>query len=164
MSNLSTSGTRKNLSSVHSKDTLHCLLIPLQELKILLPNTAVAEVIGYITPEPVEDAPDWLLGNIIWRDEKVPLLSFERVNNIVQQEISGQRIAVLNTLNANPDLPYLAILIDGIPQLRLVQESSLVVAEKNNEFEMVAASIELSDEKVFIPDMDKLEQQLVHSI
>ncbi len=164
MSNISTTETRKNLSSVHSKDTLHCLLIPLQEIKILLPNTAVAEVVSYVLPEPAENAPDWLLGTIVWRDEKVPLISFELACGIANQENSARRIAVLNTLNGNSRLPYIALLVDGIPQLRLIQESSIVVTEKDGETDVIAASIELPDGEVVIPDLDRLEQQLAESI
>ncbi len=159
MANLTTEATRKGLSTVHSKDTLHCLLIPLQEVKILLPNTAVAEVIAYATPDPVENAPEWLLGNIIWRDEKVPLLSFELL--VGKQERSVQRIAVLNTLNGNPDLPYIALSIQGIPKLRLIQEAGIVVTETDSKTDAVAASIDFAGESVLIPDLDVLEQRLL---
>ena len=164
MANLTTAGTRKNLSSVHSKDTLHCLLISLQEVKILLPNTAVAEVIGYTLPEPVENAPDWLLGNIIWREEKIPLLSFELLSGLGKQEqAASSRIAVLNTLNGNSELPYIALLIQGIPQLRLIQEANIVVTEADEKMDVVAASIDFSGESVLIPDLDRLEQHLLDS-
>ncbi len=159
MANLTTEGSRKGISSARSKDTLHCLLIPLQGVKILLPNTAVAEVIAYVTPEPVENAPDWLLGNIIWRDEKVPLLSFELL--VGKQERSVQRIAVLNTLNGNPDLPYMALSIQGIPQLRLIQEAGIVVTEMDSKTDAVSASIDFAGESVLIPDLDNLEQELL---
>jgi len=153
--------THKNLSSGHSKDTLHCLLIPLQELKILLPNTAVAEVISYTRPESVENAPQWMLGNIRWRDEKVPLLSFELLSGVGKQQHAVCRIAVLNTLNGNPHIPYIALLIQSIPQLRLIQESSIVVTEEDEQMDVVAASIDFSGESVLIPDLDAMEQKLL---
>lgn len=161
MADSHTAETRKKLSTVHSKDTMHCLLMALQEVKILLPNTAVAEVIGYTTPEVVENGPDWLLGDIIWRDEKVPLLCFELIGGIAKQDPVASRIAVLNTLNGNPRLPYFALLIQGIPQLRLIQESNIVVAETDEEADVVAASIDLSGESVLVPDLDRLEQRLL---
>ncbi len=161
MADLSTAEPRKNLSSGHSKDVLHCLLIPLQEVRILLPNTAVAEVISYTRPESVENAPQWMLGNIRWRDENVPLLSFEGLSGVGKQEHAVGRIAVLNTLNGNPRIPYIALLIQSIPQLRLVQESSIVVTEKDEQMDAVAASIDFSGESVLIPDLDAMEQKLL---
>lgn len=153
--------TRKNLSGRYSKDALHCLLLSLQGLKILLPNTAVAEVISYTSPESVENVADWMLGKIRWRDEKVPLLSFERLSGLGEQEHATRRIAVLNTLNGNPSVPYIALPIQGIPQLRLVQEASIVVTEKDELVDVVAASIDFSGESVLIPDLDALEQKLL---
>lgn len=162
MANLSTSGTRKNLSKVHSKDTLHCLLLSLQGTQILLPNTAVAEVIGDAMPDSVDDAPDWLIGNISWRDERVPLLSFERLSGAGKSEHTTGRIAVLNTLNGDSDLPYIALLIQGIPQLRLIQESIIVEANTHvDEYDVVAARMDLGDETVLIPDLDKLEKHVL---
>ncbi|HEB55313.1 MAG TPA: chemotaxis protein CheW [Gammaproteobacteria bacterium] len=161
MVDLTAAERRKNLSGGHGKDILHCLLIPLQEVRILLPNTAVAEVISYTTPESVENAPDWMLGNIRWRDEKVPLLSFERLSGIGKQEHATRRIAVLNTLNGNPSVPYIALPIQSIPQLRLIQESSIVVTEKDELIDVVAASIDFLGESVLIPDLDALEQKLL---
>ncbi len=160
MADLSSKGSRKNLSTVHSKDTLHCLLIGLQQVNILLPNTAVAEVIAYTLPEAIENVPEWFLGNIIWREEKIPLLSFELLSGKGSQEHTVSRIAVLNTLDGNPQLPYIAILIDGIPQLRLIQESNIVVTEDDSGNDVVAASIDLLGETVLIPDIDGLEQRL----
>jgi len=162
MADSHTTEARKKISTVHSKDTMHCLLMTLQEIKILLPNTAVAEVIDHVSPEPVENAPDWLLGTISWRDVSVPLLSFEMISGLGnQQQNTSGRIAVLNTLNGNPDLPYIALLIQGIPQLRLVQEANIIVTEADRETDLVAASMDFFGESVLIPDLDRLEQRLL---
>ena len=40
-------------------ETIPCLTIPLYDEVILLPNSAVAEVVSYIKPEVVENAPEW---------------------------------------------------------------------------------------------------------
>ncbi|VAX12241.1 hypothetical protein MNBD_GAMMA24-1410 [hydrothermal vent metagenome] len=161
MTDLSAAGTRKNLPGKHGTDTLHCLLLPLQDVKILLPNTAVAEVISYTVPETVKDAPPWMLGYINWRDEKIPLLSFERLSGAGKQEHTTDRVAVLNTLNGNPHLAYIALQIQSIPQLRLIQESSIVVTETDEQTDVVAASIDFAGESVLIPDLDKLEQYVL---
>ncbi|HFQ13985.1 MAG TPA: chemotaxis protein CheW [Gammaproteobacteria bacterium] len=161
MSTPTTSGSRKNLSSLRSKDTLHCLLLPLQDSRMLLPNTAVAEVIGYSLPQPQDGAPDWFLGYIDWRDIRVPLLSFEIFTGEGGQVAGAKRIAVLNTLNGNPRLPYLAIPLQGIPQLRLVTEAALADARTDADTEGIAARIELGDERVLVPDLDWLEQRLL---
>jgi len=40
------------------------VLITVTQGRLLLPNASVAEVITYSEPEPVGDAPEWLLGRV----------------------------------------------------------------------------------------------------
>lgn len=145
------------------KNALHCLLIPLESEKIILPNTAVAEVITYVNPEPIDNAPDWLLGKISWRDQVIPLLSYESASGMERTGQSARRIAVLNTLNGSANLPYIAIIIQGIPQLRLIQEDSVsdeALPETHEQRQAIAATVKLNDEVVLIPDLDNLETRL----
>ena len=41
---------------------VYSLLIPLADARLLVPRACVAEVIGYQTPTPMENAPPWYLG------------------------------------------------------------------------------------------------------
>ena len=52
------------------------VLISVSQGRLLLPNASVAEVITFSEPEPVGNAPDWMLGQIRWRGWRLPLLSF----------------------------------------------------------------------------------------
>jgi chemosensory pili system protein ChpC len=52
-------------------------IIPIGGGHLVLPNTAVAEVINYSEPAPIAEGPEWLLGLLSWRERDVPLLSFE---------------------------------------------------------------------------------------
>ena len=52
------------------------LLVPLADRTLLLPNVAVAELIPYRAPQVSEGMPEWFLGQIAWRDLRLPLLSF----------------------------------------------------------------------------------------
>jgi len=46
---------------------------------MLLPNAAVAEIIGYQDPAAVESGPNWLLGLMSWRGISLPLISLEAI-------------------------------------------------------------------------------------
>lgn len=43
------------------------VLIQIEGGRLLLPNATVSEVLSYADPEPIENAPDWILGSIRWR-------------------------------------------------------------------------------------------------
>ena len=57
---------------------IHSQMLALSGDPLVLPNTAVAEIINYVEPTPVKDAPDWLLGTLDWRGYRIPLLSLEQ--------------------------------------------------------------------------------------
>lgn len=142
-------------------EAVHCLLIPLHKETMLLPNAAVAEVIAYSDPETIPDAPDWLQGWLSWRDRKVPLISFEVASGRkMSTDILGKRIAVLNTLNSNPRVPYIAILIQDIPKLYLIQPDTLTERSDVNPRQSIVAQLLADGEPVIVPDLDDLEQRV----
>ena len=54
-------------------DDIRGVLIRVGATQLLLPNATISEVLSYSPPEPVEDAPDWLLGRLRWRGRAVRL-------------------------------------------------------------------------------------------
>lgn len=141
---------------------IHCLTIPLHEEMALLPNAAIAEVIGYKQPIPIDDAPEWFLGFIDWREKRVPIISFEAVSGKhVESAKKNSRIAVLNTLNGNAQLPYVGILAQGIPSLAIVQEEGLEDKGDTDESRAaVAAVVDVGGIEAVIPSIDEIELRL----
>ncbi|NUR22192.1 chemotaxis protein CheW, partial [Frateuria sp.] len=87
---------------------IRCVLVPVGQLRLLLPNATVAEVITLPTPEPVEGAPEWLLGRIAWRGWRVPLVSFTKLAGAPEGDAElAVRVAVLKAIGSNAKLPFL---------------------------------------------------------
>ncbi len=143
---------------------IHCLTIPLNDETALLPNAAIAEVIAYKEPTPISDAPEWFLGYIEWREKRVPVISFEAVSGKeVKAARKNSRIAILNTLNGNAQLPYVGILSQGIPSLAVVQEQALEgKGDYDESRQTIAAFVDLGGIEALIPDIDEIEQRLIH--
>lgn len=154
--------TKEIVASGKKSGVVHCLTIPLHDETALLPNAAIAEVIGFKDPTPIDDGPDWFLGYIEWRDKKVPLISFEAVSgNKVHTPKKNSRIAILNTLNGNAQIPYVGILTQGIPSLAIVQEQGLEDKGAVDEGrQTVSAFVELGGVEAIIPNIDEIEQRL----
>lgn len=154
--------TKKIIAAGQSEDVIHCITLPLHGETAILPNAAIAEIIAYKIPKSIGDAPAWFLGYIEWREKKVPLISFEAISG---KEAKGarknSRIAVLNTLNGNSQLPYVAILSHGIPSLVIVQEHGLIDKGHKNNRNAVSTFIELDGAEALIPDIDEIEQRLI---
>ena len=142
---------------------IRSVLIPLQQGQLLLPNALVAEVVGYQAPEPVADVPDWLLGQVEWRQQSVPLVSFERVMGQPAAAEGGRRarLAICYALGGNPQRPYIALLAHAIPRLVRVSEENIVSAAEPQELgPQVLRQVEVNGEPALIPDMDAIETQV----
>ena len=102
------------------------LLIPLSGQNMLLPNVTVAEIVPASQVQLVQDAPIWYLGNCLWRELTVPLLSLEALNGDEMPGINTRsRFAVLNTTGVHPHLPFIALLTQGLPRLARVSEDEI---------------------------------------
>lgn len=142
--------------------TVRSQLIPLADMRLLLPTTCIAEIIDWQEAEAVDDAPAWWLGMLEWRGLRIPLLSFEAANGRAHGEVSRRgRIAVLNGIGGDPDLPFYALQLQGIPHLILVDQANIdTIAEAEESLPLVLESAMLQEQEVLIPDQDKLEALL----
>ncbi|HEX5305939.1 MAG TPA: chemotaxis protein CheW [Dyella sp.] len=141
---------------------IRCVLVPAGDLRLLLPNATVAEVITLPTPEPVEDAPDWLLGRIAWRGWRVPLVSFTRLAGAGEGDPDlAVRVAVLKALGGNPELPFIAVLTQGFPRLTTLNSELIIPTHDGTALPPgVRANVLVRDDMAVIPDLEMIEREL----
>lgn len=148
----------------HAADNIHCLMITLSDETIILPNTAVAEVIGFAKPEPIEGSPGWFLGRFTWRDRLVPLISFGMASasgETSNERKKGDRIAILNTMNGDADIPYIGIVSQGIPRLIVMHGEDITTVESRPDNRQSVCEIaHIEGMNVVVPDIDDLEKRL----
>ncbi len=139
------------------------VLIPLADRQLLLPNAVVAEVLGYQSPVPVEDVPDWFLGHIVWRGIMIPVISFEGMlgKEAVTPGHRG-RIAIMNALNHHPRYAHFGLVVQAIPSLvRVSVDNVMPVPSQDESGEgVIRQAVELDMSPAFIPDLDGIEQRL----
>ena len=141
-----------------SVGSLTGLLVPLADRTLLLPNVAVAELIPYRAPQVSAGMPDWFLGQIAWRDLRLPLLSFEAASGGQAHTGTGARVAVINALGGRPKVKFIALLVQGIPRSLKVGTDLVRADVALAPLELDAVS--LGDDVVKIPDLIGLEQML----
>ncbi|TAL83223.1 MAG: chemotaxis protein CheW [Rhodanobacter sp.] len=142
---------------------IRCVLVPAGELRLLLPNATIAEVITQSTPEPVARAPDWLLGRIAWRGWRVPLVSFTRLTGAAEGDagLSG-RVAVLKALGDNPRLPFIAVMTEGFPRLTTLNAELIIPTHDGSTLPAgVRAQVLVRDDVAVIPDLEWIEAELL---
>lgn len=139
------------------------VLIQVAGARLLLPNATIAEVLSYAEPDPVDNAPAWLLGRIRWRGWRLPLIAFARLAGIADEAASlGNKVLVLKALGGDPKLPYFALLTQGFPRLVTVTREELMgdAGSGDNLPLGVQARILLKNDPALLPDLSAVESQI----
>lgn len=144
-------------------DEIYCQLIPLRDLRLIVPRTCVAEVVRYATPERPPSAPGWFRGFVPWTTLRVPVVSFEELCGRQAGEPGGRtRIAIFNALSGRLDTGYYGVLTEGFPQLVRVNREVMRLDERQAwpADGPVVCQIRMINEYPLIPDLERIESLL----
>ncbi|NVK22582.1 MAG: chemotaxis protein CheW [Kangiellaceae bacterium] len=143
---------------------VYSFLIPILEHSLLLPNTTVAEIVPFMNVTLFDDAlssDKAHVGTVIWRNLDIPVLSLERVAGRQDLgEVRRSRIAIIYTLNGNEKVPYVAVMVQGIPRLVPVDENNSQMVDANPSDKGVKAWVDIDGKRAMIPDIDLLEDMM----
>jgi chemosensory pili system protein ChpC len=147
-------------------NVLPCVLIPVADRQLLLPNVSIAEVVDYAQPEPAKDSPDWLVGYLSWRGLQLPVISYDAANGgdpVTPANMRG-RIAVLNTIGDDHNaMPFVAMMTQGIPsQTKLAPDQIVQVEGTLGPADLMA--VEVEGHTACIPNLDYLESLAAKSL
>jgi chemosensory pili system protein ChpC len=133
------------------------MLLPLTSLNLLIPNSAVAEIIGYSTPRRLSDSSDWFAGVVLWRGVYVPVVAVEQMCNVDTAQVGSRtRIAIIYNPEKDPDLPYLGIHMQDIPRAYLAETDSMESGSNERLSEYLVTRVDDEQLVRVIPDLDKI--------
>ncbi len=142
---------------------LYCLLVPLDEERLLVPRGCVTEVVNFQAPQRMEGAPPWYLGTIAWGGGRVPLLSFEAACGRNPPRNTGRtRIVIMQGITGIAPGGHFALLTQGFPQLVRVSpevvhpDDSRVFGERSP----VICQVRMVNEYPLIPDFERIEAMI----
>lgn len=141
-------------------ESVRSLLLPLENTNLLVPNVAIAEVLNYQPLDLVEGGPDWLLGRLRWRDQDLPVISIERLCGYsLPRGERGSRISILNSVNAETNLPFFAMVTAGIPRLFNADADALAdsIAAARTLPDTVADCVQIDREEALIPNLSVIQ-------
>lgn len=138
---------------------LECMMIPIKGQTLVVPKISIAEMAQVAPIFPDNSGPDWFLGYYSWRDGRVPLVSFEKLNgeSVAGINPNGQ-IAVFNNTGVREDVPFIAIPTQGIPRdIQVAQEDILGFNNKSTRLYEVV-HLRVGVEELVVPDITGLEK------
>ena len=136
---------------------LSCVVIPLENSQLLLPNVCVAEILPWRRVKALSETPPWCLGLLGWRGEMVPVVRFETLNGKPgPARKQGRCMVVMNRARNAKGLPFYALAAEGLP--RLVQ---LTAEDLSNEACRLGPAesvvVKLGTETAVIPNLNAIE-------
>ena len=137
--------------------SVRCMLLPLTSLSLLVPNSAVAEIIGFSAPRALADCSEWFSGVVLWRGVYVPVIAIEQMCDIASAGVGPRtRIAIIYNPEKDADLPYLGIHMQDIPRAYLADPDSTVSGSSEGLSEYLVTRVDDEELARAIPDLDKI--------
>jgi chemosensory pili system protein ChpC len=149
----------------HEK-VIRSVLLPITSDTLLLPHSALVEIIPEREIRPVDNAPDWVLGEIEWSNEVLPLLSLEVAIGSEKPEVPKRsRLIVLAFLSEHSQYKYLAIRATGVPRLVQLEPDSLKLKETHGiSSKFIDFYGTLNEQTVIVPNMLELEANITTAV
>ncbi|PCH83237.1 MAG: hypothetical protein COB89_01620 [Piscirickettsiaceae bacterium] len=145
---------------------IRSVLLPLTSDTLLLPHSALVEIIPERDIRPVDNAPDWVLGEIEWNNEVLPLLSLEVAIGSEKPDMPKRsRLIVLAFLSDHSQYKYLAIRATGVPRLVQLEPDSLTLKETHGiSSKFIDFYGTLNGKTVIVPNMLELEANITAAV
>jgi chemosensory pili system protein ChpC len=138
-------------------DAIRCMQLPLVNMQLLLPNSAVAEIIGYVHPEAGSGGADWYAGLISWRGVMVPVVSIEQMCESESAEPGHRsRIAIIYHPEGDERMPYLGIVLQDIPRAYLAEQDRLMDVITDTQCRFLVTRADMMLEQLLVPDLDAI--------
>jgi chemosensory pili system protein ChpC len=133
------------------------MLLPLTSLNLLVPNSAVAEIIGYSTPRPLSECSDWFVGVVLWRGVYIPVVAVEQMCDIATAGVGPRaRIAIIYNPEKDPELPYVGIHMQDIPRAYLADSDSTESGSSDGLGNYLLTRVDDEELARVIPDFDMI--------
>lgn len=140
---------------------IDCLLIPLRDRQLLLPNSAVAEVVPFSHLLMSDMDVNWVLGKLDWRGSLVPAICYELLSEQSPPEPNPDaRFIIMNTTGTDNELTFYAVLVQGIPRLLHIQQDDLQEVESVMTGQYDKMAVSMPGLNAVIPDLDAIEHTL----
>ena len=137
--------------------SVRCMLLPLTSLNLLVPNSAVAEIIAYSAPRRLAETSDWFAGVVLWRGVYVPVVAVEEMCELTSANVGPRaRIAIIYNPEKDADLPYLGIHMQDIPRAYLADPDSTESGSSDGLSPYLITRVDDEQLARVIPDLDRI--------
>lgn len=143
-------------------NSVRCMLLPLSSASLVIPSTAVAEILAYTTLTRLPDSSEWLLGAVLWRGVYVPVISVEEMCALDTIHLGARdRIAIVYNPQKEAELPYIGLHLQDIPRAYLANDNNMETGSSDGLNQYLLSTVDDKKHTRFIPDLDAMIASLV---
>lgn len=141
--------------------TVRCMLLPMSSISLVIPNSAVAEIIGYSEPRQLDDSSEWFLGVVLWRGAYVPVVSVEQMCGVDAMHAGPRsRIAIIYNPEKDAELPYIGLHIQDIPRAYLAESDKMESGSDDGLSQYLLSRLDDDQLARAIPNLDAMAADL----
>ena len=130
------------------KEFLRCLLLPIRHTILLVPYSAVAEIVEVDVKAIGDPKPEHLM----WRGIEVPLVDLEKPESREQINRRHVNIAILNRLTDLSPADFVGLVLYGLPTMHRYKRSDIEwIGEATEPYGLM--EVEARAQKVLIPNL-----------
>jgi len=138
-----------------------CLILPLDDCDLLIPNDCVAEVMSWRRVKPASGLPRWCPGTLVWRNHTVAVVDFSVLSGFREQpRLNRRALVVVNRIAVRDGSAFYAFACAGLPRVLRTSESELRDAPEAESRKGTLAAIQLGSDTAFIPDLRYIEDEV----
>lgn len=151
--------SKENIKAVLNP-VVNALLLPVVDTSLLVPMSAVAEVVGSGISVSLLNKPDPKIhGWISWRNQYLPLLSFEGIIGTPPRTFTNDSLVViLNAIELASSRGFYGLVLQGLPHRVKIADTDSNVAVSKVDLQGVAYDAGSIGEPAVIPDFKFLEK------
>ncbi len=149
-----------------TREQIYAALIAIDGDHLLLPNAAVAEVLGNDALVPSLKTPPWLRGTCAWNSRQIPVLCFEQLAGAATAgDARRQRIVVLHSPGRHLPSGNLAVLSQGYPHLVTLNRAALesIPLRETDRDDLVLSRVRIASQQALIPDLETIEAEIARA-
>ena len=147
--------------AVRQAEELACVVLPQDELSLLVPNDCIAEILPWRRVKPMPGVPRWCLGTLGWRGQTVVLIDFQvLVNDSLQSRPNRRALVVMHRTTNREGMSFYAIASSGLPRLLHIAEDEVRDVEDGQSSGAILTQLTLGTEAVVVPNLRFLEDQV----
>jgi len=151
---------------VQNTQNIRCMILTLRSENVIVPGSAVAEMVSAQGAMKVINMPNWYVGKMRWHGVDVPLVSFEAAGGGAAKVVNqNTQIAMIYTASSDESrYPYIGLVISGVPHVTQFSRNQIITDPASlNEIDnhpMVAQRTRINGAAVSILNIDGIEAMI----